>query len=240
MPQSNMQACWSFESSMLSTICGWSAIWKTCCAKSCSWSTALGVHYTDWSSTWLCPWHTSDNSSRVTLLLRRSKSWCFQVRAKYMALEPSKNRYVKYMRAIRTIQEYLVARAQRHAVPSVNNTNVDRSVATIHATVIGCLRRQARVSHPVNPPSHHPPCAVSPVPFPPSHPLTLCVYEGLPCKRCARPPVQFRHAPRLVFFPSMHKQGSEAYISVAVVSFVTSGSVGHPQHRRKCPIRSYM
>ncbi len=71
---------------------------------------------------------------------------CRQVRAKYMALEPSKNRYVKYMRAIRAIQEYLVARAQRHAVPSVNNTNVDRSVATIHATVIGCLRRQARVS----------------------------------------------------------------------------------------------
>ncbi|KAK9901222.1 hypothetical protein WJX75_000988 [Coccomyxa subellipsoidea] len=68
----------------------------------------------------------------------------FAVRAKYMALEPSKNRYVKYMRAIRAIQEYLVARAQRHAVPSVNNTNVDRSVATIHATVIGCLRRQAR------------------------------------------------------------------------------------------------
>lgn len=69
-----------------------------------------------------------------------------QVRAKYMALEPSKNRYVKYMRAIRVIQEYLLTRAQRHAVPSVNNTNVDRSVATIHATVIGCLRRQARVS----------------------------------------------------------------------------------------------
>ena len=69
-----------------------------------------------------------------------------QVRAKYMALEPSKNRYVKYMRSIRAIQEYLVSRAARHAVPSVNNTNVDRSVATIHATTLGCLRRQARVS----------------------------------------------------------------------------------------------
>lgn len=68
-----------------------------------------------------------------------------QVRAKYMALEPSKNRYVKYMRSIRVIQEYLVARAARHAVPSVNNTNVDRSVATIHATTLACLRRQARV-----------------------------------------------------------------------------------------------
>ena len=68
-----------------------------------------------------------------------------QVRAKYMALEPSKNRYVKYMRSIRAIQDYLVGRAARHAVPSVNNTNVDRSVATIHATTLGCLRRQARV-----------------------------------------------------------------------------------------------
>lgn len=38
-----------------------------------------------------------------------------------------------------------MARAARHAVPAVNNTNVDRSVATIHATVLGCLRRQARV-----------------------------------------------------------------------------------------------
>jgi 2-phosphoglycerate kinase len=72
-----------------------------------------------------------------------------QVRAKYMALEPTKNRYVKYLRNIRLIQEYLVARAHRHAVPSVNNTNVDRSVATIHATVLGCLRRQAQVRHPL-------------------------------------------------------------------------------------------
>ena len=71
-----------------------------------------------------------------------------QVRAKYMALEPTKNRYVKYMRSIRAIQDYLVARAARHAVPSVNNTNVDRSVATIHATTLGCLRRQARVRIP--------------------------------------------------------------------------------------------
>ena len=71
-----------------------------------------------------------------------------QVRAKYMALEPTKNRYVKYMRSIRAIQDYLVGRAARHAVPSVNNTNVDRSVATIHATTLGCLRRQARVRAP--------------------------------------------------------------------------------------------
>ena len=67
------------------------------------------------------------------------------MRAKYMTLEPTKNRYVRYMRSIRAIQDYLIARAQRHAVPAVNNTNVDRSVATIHATTLGCLRRQARV-----------------------------------------------------------------------------------------------
>lgn len=62
-----------------------------------------------------------------------------------MTLEPTKNRYVRYMRSIRVIQDYLITRAQRHAVPAVNNTNVDRSVATIHATALGCLRRQARV-----------------------------------------------------------------------------------------------
>ena len=36
--------------------------------------------------------------------------------------------------------------ADKHAIPKVDNTNVDRSVATIHTTVLGCLRRTARVS----------------------------------------------------------------------------------------------
>ncbi len=35
--------------------------------------------------------------------------------------------------------------ADKHSIPKVNNTNVDRSVATIHATVLGCLRRTAQV-----------------------------------------------------------------------------------------------
>ncbi|KAK9831401.1 hypothetical protein WJX81_001251 [Elliptochloris bilobata] len=68
----------------------------------------------------------------------------FAVRAKYMALEPVQNRYVAHLRSIRAIQEYLVRRAERHAIPCVDNTNVDRSVAAIHATVFGCLRRLAR------------------------------------------------------------------------------------------------
>uniref|UniRef100_A0A1D1XWC6 Uncharacterized protein DDB_G0273453/DDB_G0273565 n=1 Tax=Anthurium amnicola TaxID=1678845 RepID=A0A1D1XWC6_9ARAE len=66
----------------------------------------------------------------------------FAVRAKYMALDPAKNKYVKYIRNIRTIQEYLCNRADKHLVPKINNTNVDRSVAAIHATVFSCLRRR--------------------------------------------------------------------------------------------------
>ncbi|XP_026403187.1 P-loop NTPase domain-containing protein LPA1 homolog 1-like [Papaver somniferum] len=66
----------------------------------------------------------------------------FAVRAKYMTLDPTKNKYVKYIRNIRTIQEYLCNRADKHLVPKINNTNVDKSVAAIHATVFSCLRRR--------------------------------------------------------------------------------------------------
>ncbi|XBH80942.1 hypothetical protein VPH35_106592 [Triticum aestivum] len=67
----------------------------------------------------------------------------FAVRAKYMTLDPTKNKYVKYINNIRTIQEYLCSRADKYLVPKVNNTNVDRSVASIHATFFSCLRRRA-------------------------------------------------------------------------------------------------
>ncbi|CAH8362313.1 unnamed protein product [Eruca vesicaria subsp. sativa] len=66
----------------------------------------------------------------------------FAVRAKYMTLDPEKNKYVKYIRNIRTIQDYLCKRAEKHLVPKINNTNVDKSVAAIHATVFSCLRRR--------------------------------------------------------------------------------------------------
>lgn len=66
----------------------------------------------------------------------------FAVRAKYMTLDPAKNKYVKYIRNIRTIQDYLCNRADKHLVPKINNTNVDRSVASIHATLFSCLRRR--------------------------------------------------------------------------------------------------
>lgn len=67
----------------------------------------------------------------------------FAVRAKYMTLDPAKNRYIKYIRNIRAIQDYLCNRADKHLVPKINNTNVDQSVAAIHATVFSCLRRRA-------------------------------------------------------------------------------------------------
>jgi 2-phosphoglycerate kinase len=67
----------------------------------------------------------------------------FAVRAKAMTLRPEGNKYVAHLRIIRAIQDHLCAAADRRAVPKVDNTNVDRSVATIHATVLGCLRRMA-------------------------------------------------------------------------------------------------
>ncbi|XP_047307547.1 P-loop NTPase domain-containing protein LPA1 homolog 1-like [Impatiens glandulifera] len=65
----------------------------------------------------------------------------FAVRAKYMTLDPTKNKYAKYIKNIRSIQEYLCKRADKYLVPKINNTNVDKSVAAIHATVFSCLRR---------------------------------------------------------------------------------------------------
>ncbi|XP_042475185.1 P-loop NTPase domain-containing protein LPA1 homolog 2-like isoform X2 [Macadamia integrifolia] len=75
----------------------------------------------------------------------------FAVRAKYMTLDPAKNKYVKYIRNIRTIQDYLCNRADKHLVPKINNTNVDKSVAAIHATVFSCLRRREAGEHPHDP-----------------------------------------------------------------------------------------
>ncbi|KAL6756637.1 hypothetical protein V8C86DRAFT_57199 [Haematococcus lacustris] len=57
------------------------------------------------------------------------------VRAKYMTLDPGKNRYVAHMQNIRWIQDLLVAKAEQHCLPLVENSNVDHSVACIHLTL---------------------------------------------------------------------------------------------------------
>lgn len=71
----------------------------------------------------------------------------FAVRAKYMTLDPAKNKYVKYIRNIRAIQDYLCKRADKHLIPKVNNTNMDQSVASIHATIFACLRKRDGGEH---------------------------------------------------------------------------------------------
>jgi hypothetical protein len=68
----------------------------------------------------------------------------FAVRARHMSLAPEANRYVRYFRQIRAIQEYLVGRAARHSIPRLNNTNVDRSVDVIHACAFAFVRHETQ------------------------------------------------------------------------------------------------
>ena len=90
-----------------------------------------------------------------------------------MTLEAENNRYVHYLPAIRAIQDHLERGAASLRIPAVNNTNVDRSVAIIHSTVLACLRRQAQVT------AHACACAGRP---------QACTEEALTCqdKGCAR------------------------------------------------------
>ncbi len=67
----------------------------------------------------------------------------FGMRAKYMTLDPTKNKYVKYFCNIQMIQEYLCKRVDKHLVPKVNNTNLNKSVVAIHAIVFSYLLRHA-------------------------------------------------------------------------------------------------
>lgn len=53
---------------------------------------------------------------------------------------PPANRYIKHLRSIRAIQESLAREATLCDVPRLNNTNIDRSLDTIHATLLACLR----------------------------------------------------------------------------------------------------
>lgn len=68
----------------------------------------------------------------------------FSVRARYMALDPALNRYIQFFGNIRIIQDYLCRRAAKYHIPLLENTNVDRSLAAVHATVFSCLRQVAR------------------------------------------------------------------------------------------------
>eukprot|EP00026_Physarum_polycephalum_P002313 Phypoly_transcript_02319.p1 GENE.Phypoly_transcript_02319~~Phypoly_transcript_02319.p1 ORF type:complete len:586 (+),score=106.00 Phypoly_transcript_02319:93-1850(+) len=65
----------------------------------------------------------------------------FAIRSKYMTLDPRQNKYTKFFKNIRIINDYLCSGADVKMIPQIDNTNMDRSLATIHATIFNCLRR---------------------------------------------------------------------------------------------------
>jgi len=58
-----------------------------------------------------------------------------------MTLEPRHNKYIKYFNNIRTISDELCKRAEHYLIPTIDNTNIDRSLSIIHHTVFGSLRK---------------------------------------------------------------------------------------------------
>jgi len=68
----------------------------------------------------------------------------FAVRAKNMTIDPRFNKYVSNMVHIRTIQEYLVRKAEEVLIPRIENHNVDRSVSIIQTTIMRCMIRAGK------------------------------------------------------------------------------------------------
>jgi len=65
----------------------------------------------------------------------------FAIRAKYMTIDPNHNKYVKYIKNIRVISDYLCKTGDAHQIPKIDNTNIDRSLATIHTIIFNCIKR---------------------------------------------------------------------------------------------------
>ncbi|ORY94208.1 hypothetical protein BCR43DRAFT_526577 [Syncephalastrum racemosum] len=65
----------------------------------------------------------------------------FAIRAKYMTVAPRANKYIKYFDNIRLIQSHLCQQANQFLIPTVDNTNVDRSLAILHTTVVNVMSR---------------------------------------------------------------------------------------------------
>ncbi|KAG0180095.1 hypothetical protein DFQ28_001787 [Apophysomyces sp. BC1034] len=70
----------------------------------------------------------------------------FAIRAKYMTVAPRTNKYIHYFDNIRLIQQHLCEQADEWMVPKINNTNVDRSLAILHTTVVKVLSRMKRTN----------------------------------------------------------------------------------------------
>ncbi|KAI9178938.1 hypothetical protein H9P43_005600 [Blastocladiella emersonii ATCC 22665] len=72
----------------------------------------------------------------------------FAVRTKYMTLEPRENKYVQHFGRIRRIQQYQRAEADRCLIPSMDNTSVDRSLSTLHRTILNVFTDETAVQSP--------------------------------------------------------------------------------------------
>lgn len=68
----------------------------------------------------------------------------FAVRARHMTIDPQENKYIKHFDNIRIIQRHLCKHADRYLIPKIDNTNVDRSIAAIHSTLVRVLRKMDR------------------------------------------------------------------------------------------------
>jgi len=67
----------------------------------------------------------------------------FAVRTKHMTIDPKFNKYIKHVQSIRTIQKHLIKKAEAALIPRIDNSNIDKSIGLIHATIVRCLRQIA-------------------------------------------------------------------------------------------------
>jgi len=100
-----------------------------------------GVHLSMKSINYLIKRHKNCIPFLIYISSEAKHSERFAIRAKYMTLEPRLNKYIKFFKNIRTIQLYLCDCADKYLVPKINNTNVDRSLAILHQTVLVTLAR---------------------------------------------------------------------------------------------------
>jgi hypothetical protein len=68
----------------------------------------------------------------------------FAVRSKYMTIDPKQNKYVENFDSIRSIQKSFIKKAENKLVPIVSNSNLDRSLGLIHATIVKCIRKKSK------------------------------------------------------------------------------------------------
>lgn len=64
----------------------------------------------------------------------------FAVRAKYMTLDKYNNKYIEYFENIRVIQKWNQESSNLYQLPTIDNTSIDRSIATIQDSIFHSLK----------------------------------------------------------------------------------------------------